>query len=93
MYIISHCMKKHTALPSVKGQVTIPAEIRDKYHIDKSTPLVIEDKGKGVITLKVMKMVDPDAIEFYEDKKNMSIHFKNGVDCDTLIDLIDEIDG
>lgn len=86
-------MKKHTALPSVKGQVTIPAEIRDKYHIDKSTPLVIEDKGKGVITLKVMKMVDPDAIEFYEDDERMSLHFKNGVDPQVIIDEIQRIDG
>jgi AbrB family looped-hinge helix DNA binding protein len=83
-----------TILPTVKGQITIPAEIRKKYHITDSTPLIIEDGGKGVISIRVMKMVDPhDSAEFYEDEKGFGLVFKNGVSPQVLIDAINKMDG
>lgn len=83
----------HTALPSVKGQITIPADIREKYHINKETPLVIEDKGNGTIVMKVMQLVPQDAIHLYENKGEYGISFKNGIDPQILIDAIKKIDG
>lgn len=83
----------HTTLPSVKGQVTIPADIREKYHISKETPLVIEDRGEGVILMKVMSMAPHDAIQYYETKKERGLNFPHGMDPKVLIDFIKEIDG
>ena len=83
----------HTIIPSVKGQVTIPAEIRSKYKIDQNTPMIIEDKGKGLITIKIMQMVEHDAIEEYETEKEFGLRFKNGIDPQILIDAIKKIDG
>lgn len=83
----------YTAIPSVKGQITIPSEIREKYGISKDTPVVITDTGKGVITIKVMRMVDSDAIEFFEEDNEISLNFKNGIDSQVLINAIEEIDG
>lgn len=83
----------YTTIPSVKGQVTIPSVIRAKYKIGKDTPLLIEDKGNGVMTVRVMKMVEHDAIEYYEDDKGFGLHFKNGIDPQVLIDAIKKIDG
>lgn len=83
----------YTSLPSVKGQVTLPPEIRTKYSISKETPLVIEDKGDGVITIKVMQMVDYNTVKYREDEKGVGLQFKNGIDPNVIIQAIDEIDG
>lgn len=84
---------QHTAIPSTKGQITIPAVIRKKYKIGKDTPVVIKDKGNGVITIKVMKMVDPNKIEYYENEEEFGLHFNKGIDPDILIKKIKNIDG
>ncbi|MBU0981666.1 AbrB/MazE/SpoVT family DNA-binding domain-containing protein [Patescibacteria group bacterium] len=83
----------YTAIPSVKGQITIPSDIREKYGICKDTPVVITDTGKGVITIKVMRMVDSDTIEFFENEKEIGLNFKNGIDPQALINAIEELDG
>lgn len=83
----------HTSLPSVKGQITLPPEIRAKYEISKETPLIIEDKGNGIITIKVMHMVNYNDITYRQDKKGFGIHFKNGIDPNTIIEAIKKIDG
>ena len=83
----------YTAIPSVKGQITIPAEIREKYAIGKNTPVVIEDKGQGIITLKIMRMIDHDDIEFYENEKEFGLNFKKPIDPKILINAIKKIDG
>jgi AbrB family looped-hinge helix DNA binding protein len=83
----------YTAIPSIKGQITIPSEIRDKYNICKETPVVIEDKGGGIITLKIMAMFDHDAIEYYENDEEFGLHFKKPVSPKMLIDAIKKIDG
>ncbi len=83
----------YTLLPSIKGQITIPPAIRKKYGMNKNTPLIVEDKGKGVITIKVMKMVDHDTIEYLEDKKGANLHFKNGISPQAILKKIKEIDG
>lgn len=86
---------KHTAIPSVKGQVTIPADIREKYKISQETPVIIEDKGKGLIMLQVMRLVahkDAD-IEYYENGKEIGLNFKHGIDPQIIIDAIKETDG
>lgn len=83
----------YTVIPSIKGQITIPSEIREKYGIGKETPIIVEDQGKGIITIKVMKMVEHDSIEFYDNEHSFGLHFKQPVDPQILIDAIKEIDG
>ena len=83
----------YTTIPSVKGQITIPSELREKYNINKETPIVIEDKGNGKLVIKVMKMVEHDAIEFRENDKEIGLTFKKGIDPQVLIDSIKKIDG
>lgn len=83
----------YTSLPSVKGQITIPSDIREKYNISKVTPIVIEDKGKGMIVMRVMSLAPCDDIEYYENEKERGLTFKKGIDPKVLIDVIKEIDG
>jgi AbrB family looped-hinge helix DNA binding protein len=83
----------HTTLPSIKGQVTIPVAIREKYHISKETPLVIEDKGKGVIIMKVMRLAPHTEVELYNNKKEVGLTFPHGIDPNVLISVIKKIDG
>lgn len=83
----------YTALPSIKGQITIPSEIREKYSISKETPILISDNNDGTILIRVMKMVDHDDIVYREDKNGIGLSFKNGIDPQKLIDTIKEIDG
>ena len=83
----------HAALPSVKGQITIPLTIREKYHISKKTPVLIEDKGGGIITLQIMNMVDYDTIAYYENEKEFGLHFNKGIDPEILLKAIKKIDG
>lgn len=83
----------YTAIPSIKGQITIPPTLRKKYGICKETPVIISDNNNGTITLKVMKMVDHDDIVYREDKNGTGLSFKNGVSPQVLIDAINDIDG
>ena len=83
----------HTTLPSAKGQVTIPVDIREKYKITKETPIIIEDKGKGMIMMKIMSLAPHDAVEYYENEKERGLVFKKGIDPQVLIDAIKNIDG
>ncbi|MEK9133113.1 MAG: AbrB/MazE/SpoVT family DNA-binding domain-containing protein [Patescibacteria group bacterium] len=83
----------YTTIPSVKGQITIPSSIRSKYEITNETPILIEDKGKGVIMMKVMCLVNHDSIEYYENAKERGLNFPKGVDPQVLINAINEIDG
>lgn len=83
----------YTTIPSVKGQITIPASLREKYNIGKETPILVEDKGKGVITLKIMHLIAHDDITFYEDEKETGLVFQKGIDPNILIDAIKKIDG
>lgn len=92
-YILSTKFMNYTTIPSVKGQITIPSEIRAKYKIGKNTPVIIEDQGKGIITLKIMRMVDNNEIEYYEDKGGFGLNFKKPIDPQVLIDAIKKIDG
>lgn len=82
----------YTALPSVKGQITIPSPIREKYKMGKDTPVVIEDKGEGLITIKVMRMIDDKDVEYYETAKEFGLKFKNGVDPEIIAEAIKRID-
>lgn len=83
----------YTTLPSVKGQITIPVEIREKYRIGKETPIVLEDKGNGVILLTIKQLIDHDAIQYYENEKEFGLNFKHGIDPDILLKAIKKIDG
>lgn len=85
--------RTHTLLPSIKGQITIPPEIRARYEISKVTPLVIKDKGKGIIEIKVMRIVAHDAITTYENDTELGIHFTHGIDPQVVIEAIKKIDG
>lgn len=83
----------YTAIPSVKGQITIPPAIREKYGISKGTPVVISDNNDGTIMIKVMKMVGHDDIAYREDEKGIGLSFKKGISPQVLIDAINDIDG
>jgi len=83
----------YTALPSIKGQITIPSELREKYNIGKSTPVVIQDQGGGVLIVKIMNLVDYDEIQYRENDKEIGVNFKKGIDPETLIKAIQDIDG
>lgn len=83
----------YTLIPSIKGQITIPSEIREKYNIGKQTPIVIEDKGKGTIVIKIMRMVDTDNVEYYENEKEFGLHFNKPIDPKVLMEEIKKIDG
>ncbi len=82
-----------TVMPSVKGQITLPPAIRKKYDVSKETPIVIEDKGNGVVTLKIMKIVEHDLIEEYENDKEFGLIFKKGISAKALMKAIKKIDG
>lgn len=84
---------EYTVLPSVKGQITLPPKIRKKYDIGKNTPIVIEDMGNGELKVKVKRTVDHDLVQYYEKNGSVGLHFKNGVDPQVLIDMINKMDG
>ncbi|MDP2642699.1 MAG: hypothetical protein Q8P62_02560 [Candidatus Peregrinibacteria bacterium] len=44
--------------------------------------------GKCIVTNKVMRMVDHDAIEYYENDKEFGLNFKKPMDPQVLIDAI-----
>lgn len=83
----------HTTIPSEKGQVTIPIQIRKKYKIDKNTPIIIEDKGKGILVMQVMNLAPHDAIAYYENDKEFGLTFQNGIDPQAIVNAIEDIDG
>ncbi len=84
----------YTVLATTKGQITIPSKLRDEFNIDENTPLVLDSKKLGEITIKVMKVVDyNECAEYYEDAKGFGLRFKHGIDPQVLIDKIQEIDG
>lgn len=83
----------YTALPSIKGQVTIPPALRKKYHISKETPLVIQDAGDGMIKIKVMRLIPDSLIQYYENEDEFGLRFKHGIDPALLVKAIKEIDG
>lgn len=41
-----------------------------------------------VYNQKVMRLVEHDAIEFYENNQEFGLTFKNGIDPKTIVDLI-----
>jgi AbrB family looped-hinge helix DNA binding protein len=53
-------------LMSEKGQVTIPREIRDKLHIQKGDPLVVDLDSQGVIRLRPAAVLP---VETYSDPR------------------------
>ncbi len=93
LHFLNSSMSIYTTIPSVKGQVTIPAEVRKKYGIDKNTPLQMVDKGDGVIELKVMRLVGYDDVQFYETDSEVGVYFPKGITPKELIESIRRIDG
>lgn len=92
VYFIPHAMT-YTIIPSVKGQVTVPVQIRNKYNINQQTPLIVEDKGNGLITLKITHLVNHEDIDFYDNEKETGLTFKKGIDPKVLIKQIEKLDG
>jgi bifunctional DNA-binding transcriptional regulator/antitoxin component of YhaV-PrlF toxin-antitoxin module len=92
VYLLRKFME-YTVIPSVKGQITLPPKIRKKYDIGKNTPIVIEDMGNGELKVKVKRTVDHDLVQYYEKNGSVGLHFKNGVDPQVLIDMINKMDG
>jgi len=46
-----------------KGQVTIPAEFRKKYHIKKGTKMLVEDTKRGLLFVPIMDAMDLAGID------------------------------
>jgi bifunctional DNA-binding transcriptional regulator/antitoxin component of YhaV-PrlF toxin-antitoxin module len=88
-------MNSSVVLPSLKGQITIPPEIRKRYNIGKDTPLVIKDNGNGKITITVNKMVayNQALVEFYESENDFGLNFSKPIKASSLLSLIDKLDG
>lgn len=88
-------MTSTIVLPSLKGQITIPPEIRKRYNIGKDTPLVVKDNGNGKITITVNKMVayDQDLVEFYESENSFGVKFSKPIKASSLLSIIDKLDG
>ena len=83
----------YPALPSDKGQFTLPVALRRKYDISPETPIKIIDDGDGQIILKVMHMIPQKNITSYENDEEIGLTFSQGVSPDALIDALNEIDG
>ena len=82
-----------TALPSVKGGVTLPVKLRNKYKIGKDTPLQITDEGHGILKIKIMKMSDYEDVQLTEDDKTVRLTFPKGVDPAVVLKKIEEANG
>jgi AbrB family looped-hinge helix DNA binding protein len=41
-----------------RGQTTIPAEFRKKYHIEEGTTMEIQDTGEGLLLRKITSTMD-----------------------------------
>ena len=59
---------------SEKGQVTIPREIREKLHINKGDPLVVDLDPQGVIRLQPAAVLP---VETYSDGRLQEFEREN----------------
>lgn len=79
----------YTLLPSIKGQITLPPAIRTKYNINKNTPLILEDKGDGIINVKIMQLIEYSDVKYFENDEEVKLSFTKAVDPQIIIDKID----
>ena len=49
-----------------KGQITLPADLRRKYHLDEGSKVVIEDRDGVMVLSRPEDVVDPTAGIFKE---------------------------
>lgn len=80
-------------IPTVKGAITLPIKIRQKYDINQRTPLEIIDEGNGIIKVKVLKTKNYEDVILTETGKSIKLTFPKGIDPQELIKRIKELDG
>ena len=80
----------YTLVPSIKGQITLPPAIRTKYNIGKNTPIIIEDKGDGVMNIKVMQLMDYGAVQYSENDTEVRLSFRKGIDPQVIINKLNK---
>jgi AbrB family looped-hinge helix DNA binding protein len=51
-------MKSQTAKMKDKGQITIPAEIRKSYDLNKGTRVIFEDRGDYIAMIPTRNLVE-----------------------------------
>lgn len=44
-----------------KGQITLPADLRRKYHLEEGSEMVIEDRDGMLVLIRPEDIVDPTA--------------------------------
>lgn len=54
-------MSTHVVRVKRKGQITLPADLRRKYHLDEGSQVVIEDRDGVLILSRTEDVVDPTA--------------------------------
>lgn len=84
---------KNTVMPTSKGQITIPVNLRKKYSIDQNTSVRFIDKGDGVIELKILRLQEAVFGQMDSRERWDSLTFSQPVNPRQLIDAINKIDG
>lgn len=54
-------MATHVVRIKQKGQITLPADLRRKYHLDEGSKVVIEDRDGEMVLCRPENVVDPSA--------------------------------
>jgi bifunctional DNA-binding transcriptional regulator/antitoxin component of YhaV-PrlF toxin-antitoxin module len=84
---------KNTVMPTSKGQITIPVDLRKKYSIDQNTSVRFIDRGDGVIELKILRLQEAVFGQMDSREGWDSLTFSQPVSPRQLIDAINKIDG
>ena len=75
-----HMVKKVTI--SSKGQITLPKDLRDKYHLSRGESVIVSDSGEGLIirhgkgTLRGILKGKVDTEGFEKDIKGLRKEWK-----------------
>ena len=70
---------EHIAIPTIKGQVTIPRDLRLKYDISKKTPISFEDQGCGILVVKILEAIPPEKQDRYKEEREQR-EFERAID-------------
>lgn len=65
-----------TAIVSVRGQITLPSRMRNKYGLVKDTPILIEETDEGLL----LKKMNYSPVKIYSEKE-----IKDYVDRDKIL--------
>lgn len=54
-------MTMHVVRVKQKGQITLPADIRRKYHLEEGSEVVIEERDGVLVLCRTEDVIDPTA--------------------------------